>query len=211
MKLKSNSTIVKHIKLKIPSIELPINNSTLGTIKKYLTNSPPFLGNETYLMFGGEFHSRVLEHKSKFKVSKEQDSLIKKMSKSLEKNELYKKAISGKPKIETLLYNEVHGVPMRGTLDILNGNTAYDIKTTSETTEKAFIKKAIKLDYLRQSFVYKQLAGVDNFIFIGVSKKEPYNIFILNTKDYEKQEKQKSKEAYFLLQIAKEVSNYRGL
>lgn len=191
-------------------IQLPINNSTLGTIKRYFTNTPPFNGGEFYLKFGGEFHSRVLENKSKENLDEESIKLIQAMTKSLHKNPVFKKAMSGSPILEKLRFNEVNGVPMRGTLDILNRNCAYDLKTTSEETFDKFVKKAIKLDYFRQSYVYKQLAEVDNFIFIGVCKKPPYNIYILNTNDYETQEEIQKNEAHFLLEVAKTICNIRS-
>lgn len=189
------------------NLQLPINNSSLGTIKRYLTNTPPFLGNEFYLKFGGEFHSRVLEGKPKYADEMDEASLnqIKLMTQSLEKNPVFRKAMKGSPDLETLIFNDVNGVPMRGTLDIRQKHCAYDLKTTSEMTEAKFIKKALKIDYPRQAYVYKTLAEVDEFIFIGVCKKPPFNIYILNMKDYEEQEQIHKKEAHFLLEIAKTI------
>jgi hypothetical protein len=190
------------------NITLPVNNSSLGDVKRYLANIPPFLGGEKYLIFGGEFHSNVLEGKSRYdNIDDESKLQIKYMTASLIKHPVYIKAMKGKPIIEKLIFGEVLGVSMRGTLDIHNRNTVYDLKTTSETSEKAFIRKALKIGYLRQSIVYKALTGAEHFIFIGVCKKPPYPIFILDTQHYEKETKQQEKELKFLLEVVKTICN----
>jgi hypothetical protein len=54
-----------------------------------------------------------------------------------------------------------------------------DIKTTSCTSLKQFQQTIFDLDYDRQGAWYLDIENRNNFVFIGISKKPPHEIFII--------------------------------
>lgn len=120
---------------------------------------------------------------------------------------------------------KLHRVPiafgihsMHGTLDLKKQKKVgkkklmIDLKTTSQTTEAAFIKKAIKLAYPRQGEVYEELdTDIDESIFIGISKvntgtkhKPKHPLFIFDLNNYAKERQEATEEAKFLLKFYKD-------
>jgi hypothetical protein len=106
---------------------------------------------------------------------------------------------------------------MHGTIDLYKkkrGNRVIiDLKTTSETTEEAFIKKSIKLGYPRQGIVYELLpepTPADEVYFIGISKinigtidKPIFPHFVFDLNNYGKEKQYAQTEAEFLLTFFK--------
>ena len=62
----------------------------------------------------------------------------------------------------------IDGVPIRAKADIIKGNTIIDLKTT--TGIKDFRYSADKYSYDLQAWLYKEMFGVDNFVFIAIDK-----------------------------------------
>ena len=81
----------------------------------------------------------------------------------------------------------------------LNG----DIKTTSATTERDFLKSARKYGYFRQAYVYQKITGYEEFVFFVVSKKPPYEVFILDVLGYPEDMAYAQEETKFLLELYK--------
>lgn len=62
----------------------------------------------------------------------------------------------------------IDDVPIRAKADILKGNTIIDLKTT--TGIKDFRYSADKYSYDLQAWLYREMFGVDNFVFIVIDK-----------------------------------------
>ena len=62
----------------------------------------------------------------------------------------------------------IDGIPVRAKADILKGNTIIDLKTT--TGIKDFRYSADKYSYDLQAWLYREMFGVDNFVFIAIDK-----------------------------------------
>lgn len=60
------------------------------------------------------------------------------------------------------------GIPIRAKADILKGNTIIDLKTT--TGIKDFRYSADKYSYDLQAWLYREMFGVDNFVFVVIDK-----------------------------------------
>lgn len=60
------------------------------------------------------------------------------------------------------------GIPVRAKADILKGNTIIDLKTT--TGIKDFRYSADKYSYDLQAWLYREMFGVDNFVFVVIDK-----------------------------------------
>jgi len=62
----------------------------------------------------------------------------------------------------------IDGIPVRAKADILKGNTIIDLKTT--TGIKDFRYSADKYSYDLQAWLYREMFGVDNFVFVVIDK-----------------------------------------
>ena len=62
----------------------------------------------------------------------------------------------------------IDGVPVRAKADILKGNTIIDLKTT--TGIKDFRYSADKYSYDLQAWLYREMFGVENFVFVVIDK-----------------------------------------
>ena len=92
----------------------------------------------------------------------------------------------------------IDGIPIRAKADIIKGNTIIDLKTT--TGIKDFRYSADKYSYDLQAWLYREMFGVDNFIFIAIDKGSlDIAIFECSDEFYEKG-KQKFEQG---------VSNYK--
>lgn len=60
------------------------------------------------------------------------------------------------------------GVPIRAKADVLKGNTIIDLKTT--TGIKDFRYSADKYSYDLQAWLYREMFGVENFVFVVIDK-----------------------------------------
>lgn len=186
-----------------------INNSGLAKIKRILTGGTPFLGGERFLVFGTEFHYRCLERKKgKWKpTDKEEAFAMEGMYKSLHSCKLFLKHLPGAIVEKTIYHKNAFGIhPMHGTIDLRKRRVGIDLKTTSCETEEDFITKAITLGYPRQGVVYTELGDLDEFYFIGVSKKNMgsvqkpyYPHWVLDLNNYSNEKKIATAEAHFLL------------
>jgi len=62
----------------------------------------------------------------------------------------------------------IDGLPIRAKADILKGNTIIDLKTT--TGIKDFRYSADKYSYDLQAWLYREMFGVENFVFVVIDK-----------------------------------------
>lgn len=62
----------------------------------------------------------------------------------------------------------IDGIPIRAKADILKGNTIIDLKTT--TGIKDFRYSADKYSYDLQAWLYREMFGVENFVFVVIDK-----------------------------------------
>lgn len=189
-----------------PKVTDYISNSGLGEIKRVLLNGPPFLGDEIHLHFGSEVHKRFLLYKkSKFKFTAEQEADINGMIEALDKDPFVSRIVSSAV-FEKEYIRKVEGVNVKVILDIKgvkkNRGIGADLKTTSCSTHQAFVKSALeKYDYLRQGKLYKEAEKLDDFYFIGIQKRKPYRVFIMDVSDYAKEEAAAWEEAKFLIEF----------
>jgi hypothetical protein len=62
----------------------------------------------------------------------------------------------------------IDGIPFRAKADILKGNQIIDLKTTTGLNE--FRYSAAKYSYDLQAYLYREMFGVDNFVFVAIDK-----------------------------------------
>lgn len=89
------------------------------------------------------------------------------LSDALLRNEAVKEYLT-KAEFEVPQIAMIDEVPIRAKADILKGNTIIDLKTT--TGIKDFRYSADKYSYDLQAWLYREMFGVDNFVFVVIDK-----------------------------------------
>jgi len=181
-----------------------ISSSGLGEIKRVLVGGAPFTGDEKYLIFGSAVHKRFLENKvSKLKLTHDEEQQISGMLTSLNKHKLVKSLMRNSTR-EVTEIKHLLGTNFKLIVDIDAGDIGADLKTTSAKSEQEFIKLALnKYSYLRQGWCYSMAKKFKEFIFIGIQKQPPYQVYILKQSDYEKEERKIVQETRFLIEFYK--------
>lgn len=180
-----------------------VNNSTLSNVKKILLGQPLFKGGENFLRVGSELHRRQLQpNEPEYNLSIVEEAVVSGMDRSLASYKPLQKLLKGAEK-EILLRATIYGTPVRGTLDIRKRKAGGDLKTSACSTEFEFYKKAIEYDYPRQAQMYKKIAGLNSFVFFGVQKKYPYQVYEMNMGDFPREMKEAELELEFLIYVYK--------
>jgi len=108
---------------------------------------------------------------------------IKGMETALVGNEEIIEFLVGKKEVAMVWEDSLSSVRCKGKVDILNGNTIVDIKTTQDASFEAFRRSAYKYGYNRQAAFYLDGFGAKEFVFIVIEKKAPYNIGVYHCSD----------------------------
>ena len=96
---------------------------------------------------------------------------------------------TGRPEVDFYTKHE------KALLDVVSedGKVGLDYKTTQATSEQGFIRECYKYHYPLQAAHYVDVAGLDEFIFIGVSYTAPHPVWCLSCSpsflDYGREEK----------------------
>lgn len=67
-------------------------------------------------------------------------------------------------------------VPMKARVDHIDGERIIDIKTTTDATERAFMRTVSNFKYHLQAAHYMALTGARDFIFVAVETDPPYAV-----------------------------------
>jgi len=201
--------LLKHKVTHAPKM-VPINNSTLGTLKTWLTGGTlepqgKKKVDKPFQKFGREFHKRVLEPKKKrCKLSKPEEHMLRNMIASLCAHPVFKKLLLESKK-EILKFGKIDGVPVRGTFDIDKPtvSTIADPKTTAAPNYMAFIGSAIKYGYPRQAWLYMRIGKAKYFYFFGIQKQPPWKVLIMDVSRFPQEMAYYEQEAKFLLYFYK--------
>jgi len=180
------------------------SHSRLDVILKYLTNREQFHGGEGFLYFGSALHSLSLEGGTKLlqsvNIALPDRKRIMLMAAKLETNPVWKKLMLGAI-CELKKKTSLNGVRVSYILDILQKKLrrGADLKTTVCKTFEEFVQSAIDYGYFRQGETYKAAEKLKDFIFVGIQKVPPHNIYILDVSLYPEETKYAIQELEFLL------------
>ena len=174
------------------------NALSSSSIKTLLTSPKTYYFTKKYgsgetqaLRDGKLFHTMILEPEKldniifveaatkaskEFKLAKEtgkevytksEKKAAERLCDALLRNEAVKKYLT-KAEYEVPQIAMIDGIPIRAKADILKGNTIIDLKTT--TGIKDFRYSADKYSYDLQAWLYREMFGVENFVFIAIDK-----------------------------------------
>ena len=99
--------------------------------------------------------------------TKSEKKAAERLCDALLRNEAVKEYLT-KAEYEVPQIAMIDGIPIRAKADILKGNTIIDLKTT--TGIKDFRYSADKYSYDLQAWLYREMFGVENFVFIAIDK-----------------------------------------
>ena len=202
-----------------------LSSSTIKTLvnspKTYYFTTKYGSGETQALRDGKLFHTMILEPEKlndmifvdaatkaskEYKLAKEtgkevytknEKKAAERLCDALLRNEAVKEYLT-KAEYEVPQIAMIDEIPIRAKADIIKGNTIIDLKTT--TGIKDFRYSADKYSYDLQAWLYREMFGVDNFIFIAIDKGSlDIAIFECSDEFYEKG-KQKFEQG---------VSNYK--
>lgn len=184
------------------------SNSDLTEFKQALFNGK-WTKPEKVFQFGSTFHELVLEpEKADLAIhSADETECLKGMLKAALNHTFLQTVLrSCKKHIEQVYLFDVLGLPCKAKLDLVNPkNQIFDLKTTSATSVEDFYQSCIRFDYFRQGAFYADAIGANTVTFIGISKIEPYDIFIINLSD---DDLQAGREDYQMLLKMIQETNY---
>jgi hypothetical protein len=96
--------------------------------------------------------------------TKNEKKAAERLCDALLRNEAVKEYLT-KAEYEVPQIAMIDGIPIRAKADIIKGNTIIDLKTT--TGIKDFRYSADKYSYDLQAWLYREMFGVDNFVFVA--------------------------------------------
>ena len=99
--------------------------------------------------------------------TKSEKKAAERLCDALLRNEAVKEYLT-KAEYEVPQIAMIDGIPIRAKADILKGNTIIDLKT--KTGIKDFRYSADKYSYDLQAWLYREMFGVENFVFIAIDK-----------------------------------------
>ena len=172
-----------------------LSSSTIKTLlsspKTYYFTTKYGSGETQALRDGKLFHTMILEPEKlddiifvdaatkaskEYKLAKEtgkevytksEKKAAERLCDALLRNEAVKEYLT-KAEYEVPQIAMIDGIPIRAKADILKGNTIIDLKTT--TGIKDFRYSADKYSYDLQAWLYREMFGVDNFVFVVIDK-----------------------------------------
>lgn len=172
-----------------------LSSSTIKTLlsspKTYYFTTKYGSGETQALRDGKLFHTMILEPEKlndiifvdaatkaskEYKLAKEtgkevytksEKKAAERLCDALLRNEAVKEYLT-KAEYEVPQIAMIDGIPVRAKADILKGNTIIDLKTT--TGIKDFRYSADKYSYDLQAWLYREMFGVDNFVFVVIDK-----------------------------------------
>ena len=113
-------------------------------------------------------------------LTDEQDTQVKNMTSAVKSNKYATAILDG-------CHSEVSGFILlesdrilKGRIDSINyaSNYGVDLKSVEDCSPKGFASAVAKYRYDIQAYTYKKLFGLDEFLFLCCSKKDPYEIGI---------------------------------
>jgi hypothetical protein len=161
--------------------QLPrIANSDLSEFRDHLFGLKSFKPEKAFA-FGSTLHELILEPKKQTQIPDDMDAdLLHFLREKVLDNRFcsWLRQFARKESV-CLFTNPATGLPCKSKLDLVyKKSLVVDLKTTSQRTYTAFVKSCNTYDYDRQAAYYLDGVGGKRFVFVGIQKIPPYDLFI---------------------------------
>lgn len=156
-----------------------ISNSDLTEFKNHLfgySDKKPVKA----FAFGTALHSQLLEPKTAPPIPADVDAeLLRYLSERVRKHRFCRWVLQFSRKENLNLFTDPDtGLDCKSKIDILHKNRLIvDFKSTSSRDYRSFLETCVKYDYDRQAAFYLDSISASRFVFIGIQKVEPYDLF----------------------------------
>lgn len=192
-----------------------ISNSMLSEFEKKTFNIRHYGDKDKAYALGSMIHTMILEPHKTFHsdiITLSEAAMCRKVADNAKKHPLVKWLCQWSRKEQEYYWTEpTTGLPCKSKLDVIFklGKIVVDLKTTSAKNDKEFIASIILYSYDRQAAFYLDACGGKRFIFIGLQKQEPYNIYVIELNEIEIfQGRKKYKN---LMQLAQRMDYFRDI
>jgi hypothetical protein len=101
---------------------------------------------------------------------------------------------------------EFNGLPFHGFADIVTPNIVCDLKTTRDSTAKAFMRTVLGFKYHWQAALYMKATGKKTFRFITIESSAPYSVVV-----YELSQDLLDKAVMELIEVTNKFKAWDGL
>lgn len=194
-------------------LEKNTSYSRLAVLKKFLLGQEQFKGGEDYLVEGNALHEVHFknDYKNSYKqLSKDKQAMVVAMDKKLKAHPVVQ-ILSEHAIHEEKQYGKLFGIEFAYILDSkqIHLNRGWDLKTTGCGSQAEFEQRVLSI-YPHQSFIYKTIEELKDFYFIGIQKKPPYKIFIVDTAKWKEAEQYAKREIEFLCHFYQSYGNCTG-
>ena len=195
-------------------LEKNTSHSRMDNMRKMLLGMQLFKGGEHFLTFGSALHEVFLENiKTTFKtLSRPDKNKIVAMVNALNAHPVVRSLMKDSIR-EQKIYGHLFGCYLALILDAKQPklNRGFDLKTTMCKTKKDFEAKVVENGYVKQGLIYKKVTKLKDFYFVAICKEPPHPIFIIDMKDYKKEEKYAEQELKFLTYFYNKYGNINQL
>ncbi|MCK8495844.1 PD-(D/E)XK nuclease-like domain-containing protein [Spirosoma sp. RP8] len=158
-----------------------ISNSDLTEFKNRIFGYRPYQP-ASALAFGSALHELILEPNTNVNMPESVDrNLLNKVAEQVQADAYCRWALQFSRKESVQLWKDpATGLLLKSKLDLVHRNRlVIDFKSTSQRTHADFLKSLHTYDYDRQAAFYLDSVNAHRFVFIGVQKIKPYNIWIV--------------------------------
>jgi hypothetical protein len=181
------------------------SKSFLHMLKDILLGEVPlkdrqFMGDS--LLFGNEFHKRVLEpYKPIELLGPTDEEKLENMVEAVEANPTFRDFYKDTPSrtLEELYIKGEWG----GYIDITQDRSGADLKSTKAKSENAFIEACTNFGYFGECKLYEKIANLEDFYIIGVQKEKPYKVYVIPINDFSIEVEEQFEELQMLTEVAK--------
>ncbi len=163
-----------------------ISNSDLTEFRNHLFGYKPYKPVKA-MQFGSALHELILERSGQqtetvADIADTSDRrLLHSLANQVHRDKFCRWALRFSRKEAVQLWHDpATGLALKSKLDIVYKNRLIvDIKSTSQKTYSDFLRSLRTYDYDRQAAFYLDSVGASRFLFVGVQKVKPYNIWIV--------------------------------
>jgi hypothetical protein len=161
--------------------QLPrIANSDLSEFRDHLFGLKSFKPEKAFA-FGSMLHELILEPKKQTQIPDDMDAdLLYILREKVIKDRFcsWLRQFARKESV-CLFTNPTTSLPCKSKLDLVYKNRlVVDLKTTSQRNYTSFVKSCNTYDYDRQAAYYLDGVGGKRFVFVGIQKVHPFDLFI---------------------------------
>jgi PDDEXK-like domain of unknown function (DUF3799) len=156
-----------------------ISNSDLTEFKNHIFGRK-FRKPQKAFDFGSVLHETILEPKNDIIIPDSVDmDLVNRLSQKVKDDRFCKWILQFASKEKMNLFTDpTTDLRCKSKLDLVYKNSlVVDLKTTSQPNYGAFLQSCLDYDYDRQAAFYLDSIGSKRFIFVGIQKKAPYDLF----------------------------------